>query len=484
MDFRLFDPDTLITGGAVFLMAAAALVHVLLHKRDSKGAVAWAGFILFVPALGPIVYYLFGINRVKRRAAKLRGLRVADDPALAESGVGPKAAREALAPRLHHLAGIARRVDHLSSHAPAAGNAIEPLDGGDAAYPAMLEAIEGAERTVALSSYIFRHDGLGARFADALERAHDRGVAVRVLVDGVGAYVGWRPVHLHLRRAGVPTQRFLYSLVPWRMPYLNMRNHAKLLIVDGRTAFTGGMNITEECLLSQAEPGAGIADVHFRLRGPIVAQVMERFAADWRFTTGEQLAGPDWYPSLDPAGALLGRGIASGPDYDENPLRWTMLAAILAARRSIKIVTPYFLPDETVLSALKLAVAGGVKVDIVVPEESDQRLMQWGGRVEQEIALTAGVRVWLGPPPFEHTKLMVVDGAWSLIGSGNWDMRSFRLNFEYVAEWYDTGFAVRIGALIDQRIARSRPLSREELRARGLVEKLRDGAAHLLQPYL
>ncbi|MBP5857668.1 PLDc N-terminal domain-containing protein [Marivibrio halodurans] len=477
------DPNLLFTLSAVVL-ALAALGHVLLKKRDSRGAVAWVGFILFVPVAGGLIYYLFGINRVARRAAKLKGLRVRDDPALAGTGVGPKAARAALSPRLHHLAGIARRVDYLSSNAPVGGNKVEPFDGGDRAYAEMLTAIDGATRSVALSSYIFRNDAIGGRFADALERAHDRGVTVRVLVDGVGAYDSWQPVLYHLRRAGVPVQRFLFSLVPWRMPYLNMRNHAKLLIADGRLAFTGGLNIKEECLLETVGPAEGVDDVHFRLEGPIVTQVMERFAADWCFTTGETLMGEEWYPDLAPAGDLLGRGIASGPDYEENPLRWTLLAAILSARRSIRIVTPYFLPDETVLSALKLAAAGGVGIEIVLPETSDHRILQWAGRVEQETALAAGAKIWLRPAPFDHTKLMTVDGAWSLIGSGNWDMRSLRLNFEYVAEWYDTNFAARIDALIDRRVAVARPLSLGELRTRPILTKLRDGAAHLVQPYM
>ncbi|MEQ8604582.1 MAG: phospholipase D-like domain-containing protein [Marivibrio sp.] len=483
MEALLEDPVALITGVVIFVAAALAFCHVLVTKRDSRGAVAWAGLILFVPALGVALYYIFGINRVQRRAGRLEGLRASGDAESGDEESDTAAVRAALPEDRVYLNHIARRVDRLATRPLVAGNLIEPFDSGDAAYPAMLAAIDAAERSVALSSYIFRHDRIGDRFAQALERACDRGVAVRVLVDGVGAFADMQRIVRHLRRAGVPTQRFLYSLVPWRMPYLNMRNHAKLLIADGRVAFTGGVNIKDACLLEQSGEG-GVADVHFRLQGPIVAQAMERFAADWRFTSGENLSGPAWFPTLSAAGAMLGRGIESGPDFDENPLRWTLLSAITTARRSIRIATPYFLPDETVLSALRLAAAGGVKIDVVTPETLDHKLLQWAARSEQETTLDAGARVWLSRPPFDHAKLMTVDGAWSLIGSGNWDMRSLRLNFEYVCEVYDEGFARTIDDLIDARIARSRRLDRSELSERSLPIKLRDGAAHLLQPYL
>ncbi|HSG35422.1 MAG TPA: phospholipase D-like domain-containing protein, partial [Sphingomonadaceae bacterium] len=343
------DPFAFLLGALVFLMAAGALCHVLVKKRDSRGAVAWVGLILFVPALGPVIYWLFGINRVARRAGRLEGLRQPAPGMLdAESARAASldAARRALPVDRRYLSRIARRVETLATHSVDAGNRVEPLENGEAAYEAMIEAIYGAERTVAISSYIFRHDGVGDRFAQALERAKDNGVAVRVLIDGVGAHAGWLSLYRHLRRAGVPVARFLFSFVPWRMPYLNMRNHAKLLVVDGRTAFTGGMNIKDACLVEEAGAQA-VHDVHFKLTGPIVAQVMHRFAADWRFTTGEALEGDAWFPALQPTGQVVARGIESGPDFEENPLRWTLLSAILTARRSIRIVTPYFLPDET-----------------------------------------------------------------------------------------------------------------------------------------
>jgi len=532
---QLFGDDlaTFLLGAVVFAMAAGALGHVLVKNRDSRGAVAWVGFILFVPALGPIVYWLFGINRVARRAGRLQGLRrqgrlraAGEGPGYGLGyGLGEGAAHDAAELIAHalptdraYLTRIARRVDTLVSAIPVKGNQVVALENGEAAYDAMVQAIDGAQKTVALSSYIFRHDKVGDRFTQALERAKDSGVEVRVLVDGVGAHAGWPLLYRHLRRAGVPVARFLFSFVPWRMPYLNMRNHAKLLIVDGHIAFTGGMNIKDQCLVAEAGPRA-VTDVHFCLTGPIVAQVMARFAADWHFTTGEDLEGPGWFPDLNapgerpqgdmpqgdmpqgdmpqgdmpqgdmpqgdmPQGDMVARGIESGPDFDENPLRWTLLSAILCARHTIRIVTPYFLPDETVLSALRLAVAGGVRVEIFVPERVDLRLLHWAARIEQQVALDAGAQIYLTPAPFDHAKLMTIDGAWTLIGSGNWDMRSLRLNFEYVVEIYGTAMAQNVDALIDHRLARARPLRHEELAGRSLLKKLRDGAAHLLQPYL
>ena len=222
--------------------------------------------------------------------------------------------------------------------------------------------------------------------------------------------------------------------------------------------------------------------MHFQVTGPVVAQIAEAFAADWYFTTGEALNGAGWIRQVAPAGDAMARVIASGPDQDYERLSLTLQQAIACARRSIRLVTPYFLPEERLLTSLALAAMRGVPVDIVVPGRSDNILVDWAMRAHVGPLLDAGCRIWYAPQPFEHSKLLTIDGEWSLIGSANWDVRSMRLNFEVSLEIYDGEVATLLAQQIDRR--RGRALTAKELNRQILPVRLRDSAARLLLPYL
>jgi cardiolipin synthase len=228
----------------------------------------------------------------------------------------------------------------------------------------------------------------------------------------------------------------------------------------------------------------GTADTHFRITGPVVAHLRRTFAEDWAFCTGERLSGPDWSPPLGAVGATVARGIAAGPDEDFERIRFAILAALSQAQRRIRILTPYFVPEPMLMTSLALAAMRGVEVDICIPRRNNLRLVQWASRAKIGQLLAAGCRVWQTPPPFDHSKLMTVDGTWSLIGSANWDQRSLRLNFEFNVECYDKRLAASLDGLIDAKLGSSRPLLREDIDRRSLPVKLRDGTAWLLSPYL
>jgi cardiolipin synthase len=463
------------------IMAAVASAHVVLHKRDVRAAIGWIGLIWLVPYGGSVLYALFGINRIRRRASELRAqrLRARSVERAPPSRTDPAGASPSSA---GHLIPVARLIDRLTDVGITAGNAVVPLADGDRAYKAMLEAIEEAERTLGLSTYIFDSDPTGRSFVAALARAAERGVAVRVLIDGVGARYSRPAITGILRNRGVPATQFLPSSFPLSIHYANLRNHRKILVTDGRVAFTGGMNIRQGHA-TRAGPSA-IRDVHFRLEGPVVAHLAETFADDWAFTTGEQLLGDGWFPPLQAAGPVFARGIATGPDEAFERVRWAILGAMSQARERIRIVTPYFLPDSALSTTLQVAALRGVGVDIVFPERNNLRLVQWASWAKIFQFLAHDCRVWLTPPPFDHSKLMTVDGLWSLIGSMNWDPRSLRLNFEFDVECYDAALASQLDALIDHKIDTSRPLTLADLHARSFPTKLRDGAAWLLSPYL
>jgi cardiolipin synthase len=345
----------------------------------------------------------------------------------------------------------------------------------------MLDAIAAAKVSIGLSSYIFQNDQWGGRFIDALIQAHGRGVAVRVLIDGIGG--GWlrSPTYHRLRREGVLAARFMHSALPWRMPFVNLRSHKKILLIDGTIGFTGGMNIADDNVMA-TRPKTPVQDLHFRIDGPVVGQLAEAFAEDWAFVTGEDLDGAAWAPKIAPRPGAPARVIDSGPDEDLEKVEFAILQAVGCARSGIDVMTPYFLPDERLVTALALAAMRGVAVNVVVPEASNHVLVDWGTRANIGPLLAGGVRIWRSPNPFHHSKMMVVDEEWCLIGSTNWDIRSFRLNFELCMEVYDKDLAATLIALMRQ--VRTSELKRTELEARPLPVRIRDAAARLMLPYL
>jgi len=320
----------LVFGVVILAVALLTAGHAVVYKRDPRSAALWVLLAWLLPIAGGILYVLFGVNRVQRRAARLRRdlVRVRTTSASAERMP------------VTELVPLARLVGEVVQRPLLPGNAIEPLVDGAEAYPAMLEAIDGARRSVALASYIFHADGIGERFVDALIRAHRRGVAVRVLIDDVSCRFSLHSPAKPLRQGGVPVGDFNPPVVPARLNAFNLRNHRKILVLDGALGFTGGMNIDRRYW------GRGAyRDTHFRLRGPVVAHLMEVFADDWLFTTDEALRGSEWFPQIDAAGDSLARGVEAGPDESFERLRWAFVGALNAARRSVRICTPYFIPD-------------------------------------------------------------------------------------------------------------------------------------------
>jgi cardiolipin synthase len=467
MDFVLY------AAIAVSLVAAG---HAVVYKRDSRSAAIWVLVVWLLPGAGAVLYALLGVNRVQRRAAKLRRDRLRYRPAHA-------ALRLAAAVPGADLAPLARMMSRVAERPLLQGNSVAPLVDGGEAYPAMLDAIEGARSSIALASYIFQARGIGTKFVEALVRAHRRNVAVRVLVDDVDARFTRFSAVKPLRRAGVPTGVFNPPLVPARLAAFNLRNHRKILVVDGALGFTGGMNIDPQYWQPE-QPETAFRDLHFRLRGPVVAQLMEVFADDWHFATEEPLHGSTWFPDLAPGGELLARVVEEGPDESPDRLRWSIIGGLNAASRAVRILTPYFVPDAPLVSALNAAALRGVEVDIVLPGESDLPHVQWAGIHGLWQVLERGCRVWMGRGPFDHSKLMVVDGAWTLIGSGNWDARSLRLNFELNVECYCAEFGARMEALALERRAGAGEVTLASVDKRPLPIKLRDGVARLFAPFL
>jgi cardiolipin synthase len=459
--------------------AASVTVDAVLRKRHVPSIIGWVGLAWLAPIAGALLYLAFGINRIRRTGVAL-GLREAWDGAAPHA---PAAADDALAAAHPDLDGLIRLGRRITGVPLTGGNRVEPLVDGDQAYPAMLRAIEGARKSITLATYIFDHDAVGRTFLQALAGARQRGVAVRVLIDDVGARYARPNMVGRLRRAAVPAAAFLPTRVPRLFRYANLRNHRKIMVVDGRLGFAGGMNIRAGHWLARA-PSHPVHCLHFEIEGPVVDDMQRTFATDWAFATGEQLLGDLWFDAGRDCGPVAARGIPDGPDHHLDHTLQMILGALAVARRRVRIVTPYFLPDSVVLAALKVTAMRGVDVDIVLPARSNIPLMDWAMQPQFAELLEGGCRAWLLPPPFDHTKIFRVDADWSLIGSTNWDARSLRLNFEYNLECYDRHLAQRLDALIDAKIGRARELTLAQVQALPFACKLRNGLARLLSPYL
>ncbi len=469
-----------LVGGLTFLITVITSTHVILYKKNARSAFAWIGIIWLVPVVGTLLYIIFGINRIKRKAKILRSA-LAEFPRTSSFINNIPSDEKAIFE--DQFRRLSEMLEQIVEAPLLPGNKIIPLENGDHAYPEMLKAIEKAEETVTLSTYIFDNDRAGEMFLEALNSASKRGVDIRIIIDDVGARYSFPPITKRLKQMGIKAVRFLPTLLPTRLPFMNLRNHRKILVVDGRTGFTGGMNIREGHILN-INPPYPVKDIHFLVKGPVVKQMQQVFAEDWYFCTGEVIEGEKWFPDIDSEGDVWARGIPDGPDEDFEKHLLTVQSALTIATNSVKIVTPYFLPEETLISTINLAALRGVKIDIVMPQENNIPIIKWASFNIMDQIMNENCRIWLTPPPFDHSKIMIVDDKWVLIGSGNWDARSFRLNFEFNIECYNSSLAREISEIVDKKISDAQRVTSEDIKNRSFPTKIRDGVAFIFSPYL
>lgn len=460
----------------ITLAGFASAGHALLNKREPRAAFGWCAICLMVPLLGAVLYVLFGINRVRGRARRLR-LQERNIPAL--PGPGRPLAQPEL-PR--HMGELARLSGSLQRWPLTRGNAVGELHNGEQAYPEMLEAIRSATRRISLSSYIFDTDESGMAFVDALEDACKRGVEVRVLVDGVGEFYSWPRVSRVLRRRGVPARRFAPPRLLPPSIHFNLRNHRKILVTDGQTGFAGGMNIGDRHRVERTS-GHAVVDIHFRFDGPVAAQLERAFFEDWARAGGQPDEPPE-EPAPSSKGVANCRVLTDGPGEDMDKLTVVLAAATSLARRRVLIMTPYFLPPRELTGALVSAALRGVDVSVILPQKNNLPYVHWATRNMLWELLRWGVKVFYQPGLFAHSKLFIVDDDYVQVGSANLDPRSLRLNFELAVEVFDQP---TVGKLVDHCLEvrdKSREVTLEEVDKRSLPQRVRDSLAWLFSPYL
>jgi len=469
----------LLLAGTVVASGLWAAGHALLHKRDPRSALVWVTMSLTVPVVGALAYWLLGINRISRRALRWQQRR--QQLAGAEQELSCSYRPPDLPDTFVHLQDLMALGDRVVRNRLQAGNRIELLENGEGAYPAMLAAIEQARETINLSSYIFDGDGVGASFVTALTAATARGVAVRVVVDALGERYSKLSAREALAGTGVDLRRYLPLS---KGPFINLRNHRKLLIVDGAVAFTGGMNIRSRHCVRQTAVQEATRDLHFRVQGPVVASLQRIFLEDWHFVSGQLVEDPRFFPPLEPCGSAVVRAIGDGPDREFRKLEWIVMGALSSARSRVRIMTPYFIPDRPMIVALTTAALRGVEISLVLPGHNNLPFVAWASRASYWELLKNGIRIYEQQAPFNHAKLLQIDDCWTLIGSANLDTRSLRLNFELNLSVYDLPFAAAINRYFELALSQSCPVTLTQVDSRPLLIRLRDGVARLFSPYL
>ena len=479
----------LLVAGLAVAMPVLATLHVLMTRNEPRAAMAWFGFVWFVPIVGVAFYLLFGMKRIERRA-RLDRMRSGLEP---RPGLlsGPRGITlkdlMPLVPQHWEMHSVLS--EKVSRFTLSTGNDFTVLKSGREAYDAMITAIDGAQSSVALSTYIFQADQAGRRVVKALIRAHERGVKVKVLVDAVGNWYGLRPVANILRRHDMDIAFFNPARLSWRLAFFNLRTHRKMLIVDGITGFTGGMNIRKSHVADESG-NPKVRDTHFSVTGPAVDQLMYSFADDWAYSTGEVLNGEPWFGERISLGevmadtGVIARAIADGPDEDVDKTAEIWCSALAVAQNKVMIQSPYFVPGETLINGLCQAAMRGVDVTIVMPARSNLRFVDWASWVAFAGLIKAGVRVLHGTAPFDHSKLFMVDDLYVMIGSSNWDARSLLLNFEFNVEIYDQTFAHTIGERIFENSRNAKEITMDDIKNRPWAKRLRDKFFWLASPYL
>lgn len=350
------------------------------------------------------------------------------------------------------------------------GNRTETLLNGASIFPAMLAAIRGAQRTITFETYIYWSGRIGREFAEALAGRARAGVKVHVLLDWVGSQKIEEALLERMRAAGVEIH-FYHPLAWYSIDRLNNRTHRKLLVVDGRVGFTGGVGIADEWDGDAQDP-AHWRDTHFRLEGPAVAQMQAAFADNWMKVSGSVLHGEPYFPALRPAGEQRAQMFRSSREGGAESMELMYLMAIASARQSIDLAMAYFVPDEIAMQALIDAIGRGVKVRIILPgPHTDAKLVKRASRALWGPLLAAGGEIHEYQPTMYHCKVLVVDDLWVSVGSTNFDERSFRLNDEANLNVYDREFAARQRADFEADLARSRRVTFEEWRARPWTER-------------
>ncbi len=469
----------------IWLASVACIPHMLLLNKRPTATLAWLWAMLLIPGFGAALYLAIGSERVKRRRRTRRqGFRAKDRLASARDDAAQAAEslakEQKLAPPDQVLLQGLGKITQLPL---ATASSLQILRKAPAFYGALRESIESAKRDVHVESYIWRDDEVGREFLHLLIATVKRGVAVRLLLDEIGCYWLRNNYFQPLIEAGGEFS-WSHTVSPIRSRYsFNLRNHRKLQIIDGRTVFVGGMNFGREYLGRNPDLGDW-SDVQMRIEGSVVEVFRQIFAEDWFFATGREDPLETYIPECNESEKSFAQVLRGGPDEDDQPMLRADLSLIASARKRLWISTGYFVPGETMQTALQVAAAQGVDVRLLVSGKSEHPLLVKAGRSYYDALLRQGVKIFEYEKGIEHSKYMVIDEQWTTVGSSNFDERSMRLNFELSVLLLDRKINREMGEIFTRTISESNAIDREEFAQRPLVQKLAESILRPMSPVL
>ncbi len=494
----LFDWTSVGIGTFLHLVVAVLVtLHSLSRPREPRSTLLWIYLAWALPALGPILYLAFGVNRVPSKGWQ----KQKSDQIFLDARRQAESDEEQPLYYWHGLqralltcpedtadANLNRLLDRLvPQHPLLGGNRVETFVDGPEAYPAMAAAIRKARHHIHLQSYIIGHDRVGRAFLDLLAQRAREGIRVRLLYDDFGS------AHARLRGLFRPYKKVpnmqivgFTQVNPIKRQFqINLRNHRKLLIVDGQTGFTGGMNISAVHEPKRNDPP--VRDYHFALRGPVVLELQYTFLRDWYYMTDENAAlllSESHFPRIETAGEIPMRIINAGPTSEREVLCDTYFSLIAAARRQILLGTPYFVPPDDLKRALRAAALRGVDVRLLLPVRTNHVPVTYAAQSAYEEMLSSGVRIFLRRPPFMHSKFMLLDDHIAMLGTANFDNRSLKLNYETNLLVFDADFTAQFKRLTWDDYRLSDELDLNLWKRRKFSTRLLENLFNLMSPTL
>ncbi len=458
-----------------------AFGSIVLHGSRPTKSLSWLLTILAIPFGGPLLYYLFGVNRRKFRFFRLQ--QSEKRKLYDENYKSITTNEEDFKINTNEHSKLARLIKNTTYFSPYAGNNVTILDNGLETFDAIFEAVENAKTFIHLQYYIFEKGELFDRFYEIFERKIKEGVEVRLIYDSVGSFAFRGKIIKRFKTIGVKA----YPMMPLRFGSLlftlNYRNHRKIAVIDGTTGFIGGVNVTDKYIKKQTHLGVW-KDIHLKIEGPAVDSIHRIFIKDYHFASNEDLLITEKYlPKNETKGDTTVQIVTSGPDSKQPAVMQQYVAMINSAKKSISIANPYFIPGTTVLQAIKIAALSGVKINILIPKISDSLMAKYSMFSRFEELLAIGVNIIMRKD-FSHSKLIIVDNEIASIGSGNFDYRSFEHNFEANALIYDENVIKSICKEFNDFIDNNESLEYERFKNRSIIQKFIEGLAKFFSPLL
>ena len=462
----------------LFLLAVVTtIVVIVMDNRNPYKTLAWVLVLVFLPVVGLVLYYFFGQDTRREKLISKKGFKRLTKYPMMEFQMQEsfKVSEE----KQHQLIRFFQRVNLAL---PFEGNSIKVFQDGYSMLQALLATINSAKHHIHVEFYIFEDDAVGCLVEDALIEKAREGVEIRVLYDDVGCWKVPHRFYDEMREAGIEVRGFLKVRFPRFTSKVNYRNHRKLVVVDGRIGFVGGMNLAERYL--NGVPWGIWKDIMMQVEGKAVYGLQMAFLTDWYATDHSLITSSSYFPKMEDKGTSLMQVVTSDPVGEWKDIMQGLLIAITSAQKYVYIQSPYLLPTEPILLALKTAAAAGVDVRIMIPKKSDSRMVHWGTMSYLQELMETGIKIYMYQKGFLHSKLIVCDDCLSSVGSTNMDFRSFEHNFEINAFMYDKTSALMLKDIFlsDQKDAKL--LHLKEWRMRPWSQKVKESVIRLFAPLL